>query len=504
MKDNSKKADKIICIAAICYVILPIIIFLIGWTRLWVALIGVAIFIFLACRIFFALSGSESFSFFSEKKIWIASLVVLAVWVLLSGIGGWAFQNQDFWARNPIYRDLSTYSWPVIYDLAKEPYHVQDVFGTGKVAFSYYFSWWLPVALISKIFHFGENGRCVLLYIWSLTGVFITLYLISRKLKKTSLGIVAIFISFSGLDAIPHILVSTILNGFSSVFPWTYHIEWWADYFQYSSNTTQLFWVFNQSIPLWILMGLLIQLKDSKYLIGLAALSFAYSPWATLGMIPFAISGSINNKKSFLESLNIVNIISALYMMLVYGLFYVSSTGSEGFIGLIFGRYPGKSTDILFWYSLFILFEFGIYYIVMGKTVKRYNYWLVTILTLLFIPLLHVLEIDFVMRASIIPLFMTMIYVLQFLYDRSIKGNYRLKKTMLVIALCIGALTPLAEINRSVVNTMTMEYYIQEEVGSLGYFESTRTFYINETQKQYFIYDYENTPFFKYIGKQTV
>ncbi len=501
MPKFSLKTDKLVCGMAIGYVILPVIVFAFGWTRLWIALIGLFLFCFLSYRLFLSLADAGNFSLSIYKPVWISAFVALALWVILSGIGGYAFQNQDFWARNPIYRDLCNYSWPVIYDLSHEPLHAQEVFGTGSVAFSYYFSWWLPVALVSKIFGIGELGRSFLLYIWALAGVFLAFYLVCRKLGKVSGCIVAVFIGFSGLDAIPHILINSILNGFISVFPWTYHIEWWADYFQYSSNTTQLFWVFNQAIPIWILIGLFLQLKDSKYLIGLISLSFAYSPWATLGMVPFAVWGSVRNKKAIKDSFNVVNIISAIYMMMVYGLFYGSSTGSEGYLGLIFGIYPGRTFDILFWYALFAFFEFGLFYIIIGKRIRDYEYGLLSVFLLLILPFLHILEIDFVMRASIMPLFMTMVFVLAFLNERSDDKRVRIKKYLLIIALCIGALTPLAEIGRSVSRTITYENYLQEEVGSLGYFESTRAFYLNETQKQYFIYDYENTPFFKYLAK---
>ncbi len=500
MTKNSHKTDNIICIAALCYVILPVIIFLFGWTKIWVALIGAALFILLAFRLFKSLIDTEKAITF-DKRFWILASIVLAVWVILSGIGGYAFQNEDFWARNPIYRDLSTYSWPVFYDLSKEPAYVQEICGTDTVAFSYYFSWWLPVALLSKIFRLGDPGRNFLLYLWAFIGTFLAVYLVCRKLEKTSFGIIAVFIGFSGLDAVPTILLNSIFNGIGSVFPWMYHIEWWAGYFQYSSNTTLLFWVFNQSIPIWILMGLFLQLKDNKSFIGLTSLSFAYSPWATLGMVPFAIAGTLKDRKKIFDAINIGNILSAVYMMIVYGLFYGSSTGSEGFVGLIFEKYSDRIVDVLFWYVLFVVFEFGIYYFILGKSARKSEYYLLTLAMLAVLPLVHILEVDFVMRASIIPLFMTMIYVLEFLYKKSESAHYNVRRRLLIIALCIGALTPLSEIDRSVIKTVTMDDHLEDSIGSLGYFEDDHSFYIYETRNQYFVYDYESTSFFRYIGK---
>lgn len=134
------------------------------------------------------------------------------------------------------------------------------------------------------------NVRNILLYLWAVLGIIEIIYLLCRKLNKCSWIIPVIMILFSGLDIIPYWICN-------NKFPGTSHIEWWAGYFQYSSNTTQLFWVFNQSIPIWLIMALMLQLKDEKYIASLLALSFAYSSWATFGMIPIAFIGLLKYVK---------------------------------------------------------------------------------------------------------------------------------------------------------------------------------------------------------------
>ena len=71
----------------------------------------------------------------------------------------------------------------------------------------------------------------------------ITIYLSNRYFNKKSYIFLFVFVAFSGLDIIP---------GFSANVPidFIYHIERWAKYFQYSSKTTLLYWVFNQAIPI--------------------------------------------------------------------------------------------------------------------------------------------------------------------------------------------------------------------------------------------------------------
>lgn len=193
-------------------------------------------------------SKNRVINFFDKRYLnfWIIVLAVVAVWVYLSGIGSFVFQNGDYWVRNPIFRDLSTYQYPVIYDLSKESEAVQRICGSERVAFSYYFCWWLPVSYASKLFGLSETARNVLLYLWAVLGILATVYLICRKIGKCTYIVPVVLIVFSGLDIVPWLLKNNIFSNL----PWTTHIEWWAGYFQYSSNTTQLFWVFNQSIPI--------------------------------------------------------------------------------------------------------------------------------------------------------------------------------------------------------------------------------------------------------------
>lgn len=87
-----------------------------------------------------------------NRPFWIFVLTILGIWVYLSEIGGYVFQNDDYWARNPIFHDLSTYPWLVYYDLSTQSEIVQLACGNEQIAISYYFAWWLPVCLTAKLF----------------------------------------------------------------------------------------------------------------------------------------------------------------------------------------------------------------------------------------------------------------------------------------------------------------------------------------------------------------
>lgn len=501
MTKAKNRCDKIVMICAECYIVLPIIIFMFGWLKTMYAIAGCIMIIGLAVTLYRALGKTEkgSIDIFSRKNVtfWVAVIIISAIWVYMSGIGGYAYQNGDHWARNPIFNDLSTYSWPVVFDLSAESKIVKSICGDGEVAFSYYFSWWLPVCLIAKVFNLAYNVRNVLLYSWALLGILLIIYLMCRKFGYVCIGGVIALMAFSGLDAIP-IWMS---HNFFDTFPWNGHIEWWAHYFQYSSHTTQLFWVFNQSITIWLIVAVLIQLDDAKCIAGLSSLAFAYSPWATFGMVPYAIYGSVKGKKEIKSAVNPFNLLVPAVMLIVFGTFYMAGSGSDGYIGFIFMKYPDEKRRILCNYLLFILFEFGLFYLVMGREAFGYKYYWVTLLELILFPLFIVRDGNFIMRGSIPALFMTMVYVVSYLLKNKDSKSHKSRKYMLIGILGLGFLTPLSEINRTLVQTSTNDNILQEQVGSFGNIQTEDEGLIKVTRVQFFVYDYENKFFFKYLAR---
>lgn len=186
-------------------------------------------------------------------------------------------QTGDFLARNPIYRDLCTYDWPIVYDLSKQSDAVQAVVGSGTVAFSYYLTYWLPPALLSKIFSFSEIGRNLSLYFYTVFGIFLVVYNLCRYFKKVSYKILLIFIFFSGLDIagclIHRVFVAAVKVNEQQNFSMLLYdfIETWAGKYEYLSNTTNLFWAFNQAVPTWLIVILFLQLRSNKNSLALSS-----------------------------------------------------------------------------------------------------------------------------------------------------------------------------------------------------------------------------------------
>ena len=440
----------------------------------------------------------------------------------MSGIGCFMYQNWDFIARNPIYRDLCDYEWPIVYDLSQQSDAVKAITGSDTVAFSYYLTYWLPPALLSKIFVLNELGRNVILYFYTVLGVFLITYNLCRYFKKTSYIILAIFIFFSGMDIVGYLLryvfaITAKINPSGEVTELSkiiyIHIERWCK-FLYLSNTTQLFNVFNQAVPVWLIAILFLQLRSNKNSLALSSLTFAYSAWAIFGMIPLALWQAFKLNKKFRDAFTLQNILIPLAILITYGSFYIMGNGSHG---KPFQFYIENFKELCE-YMLFTLLEFGIYMIIMGKRIAKYDFYHIVLIELLLFPL-YTLDINLIMRGTLSTLFVFMIFILRFLFeeDRALKK----RKIILVIALVIGAVTSVNEINRSVLysavhvlreNNLLPTALIQwaenenikfsrNEINSLGKIKTEDKMSIEMCKDQFFAYDYKNSFFFKYLAK---
>ena len=128
-----KKIDKIMYTNSVSLIIFPVLLFYLGFVNFIISIPLSILTIYLAYKLIKNYSYQEVKY---TKKYWIIAGTVILLWLFFSGIGDFSFQNHDFHFRHAILRDLVNYSWPVHYE---------------KYSFSYYFSYFLPSALIGKI-----------------------------------------------------------------------------------------------------------------------------------------------------------------------------------------------------------------------------------------------------------------------------------------------------------------------------------------------------------------
>jgi hypothetical protein len=143
--------------------IVPVIIFFIFFTKLYISI--PAIFIIIICyrNLVIAEKSKEKVKIKQKKNYYLTVTIILLLWNIFSGIGSFSYQNNDFNVRNAVLRDLINYDWPVVYDFSNVESDIKEVIGDGQAGFVYYYAYWLPSALFGKIF--GELGANIFLII---------------------------------------------------------------------------------------------------------------------------------------------------------------------------------------------------------------------------------------------------------------------------------------------------------------------------------------------------
>lgn len=426
---------------SILYLAFPFLLFLFGWVRLTIAVPLAVIFLFAFWK---AARQSPASNYQSPNSpITIYHLLLTALWLLLSGIGGYAFQNWDHHWRNAVFHDLIHFDFPV--------YYSQPESGPVKMLV-YYVGYWLPAAWIGKLL--GWQAANFALFIWTWLGVILVTLHLASFLKTSPFKAALLLIFFSGLDALGVLLFP---KDYPTLLPPVTHLEIWSGtQLQYSSFTTQLFWVFNQAVPAWLVISVIANRSWSRtspphsndMLFLLWSLCFFFAPLASVGLLPYVLIEIVKGTdfKSPLKNLRWEILPAAILIFLLSTFYFSSNTAaqSRGLQSIPFGGF-----------LVFFLLEGGILWLAPAALKWRDPRWIVTGILLFVIPFIQLGSgRDFVMRASIAPLFYLMLLTGETIFDKTAP---RILLITFYFLLSIGALTPLYEINRSAYRTY--EYY---------------------------------------------
>ena len=235
-------------------------------------------------------------------------------------------------------------------------------------------------------------------------------------------------------------------------------IEWWTSRFSYSANTTQLFYVFNSSLPVWMLACLLLLLPKHKNRAALGSLAFAYSPFGTVAFVVIVLADIFRRagKAWFTrikEAISVQNLLIPLLMLVVYGSFYlqVDLQKSSSVDGFIFTIYPERKTFTL--YILFLLVEVWVYFIAIGKNARKLRYYWTTLLGLSLIPLMKVgMANDWSLKVSTPLLFLLVVIILESYYREPEKR----RRYIILGVLFLGYMTSAMELQRTIYGTLTI------------------------------------------------
>ncbi len=499
-------------IASTAYLCLPILIFFIGFLKaVFAAAFGLLLILgaVLAVRrlsVNKAPDGLGAKEVFIDTKTLIVSAIIFILWCFIAGIGGIMWQTYDFCVRNAVMNDLVELKWPLFYDMSlQQNPEVQAYFGDGTFAFVYYVTYWMVPALAGKVFGITV-GRIVLL-LWSVLGILLAFIGVSFINKKATLITALIFVFFSGIDILPY-AVRIMLNRADNVFS----AEGYAEYFTFCSNTTSVFNVFNQVIPVWLIVTMLMTCdgRDTGFT---GALTFCYSPWGTLTVFPIAIYSLIKKAremrlkgKGLNTVLSVNNILVPTVLVIVFGTLYMAGNSATSLKGFIFEFYPVGS--IVIRYLLLMVFDLLPLVLLLYNDYKKNGYFLVATAILALLPFYRItFWNDFNTRGSMAPLFVLCIMLCgtaeNKLFDRNTKGKAKQKlktaQATFLLVMFLGGLTGLGCIFEGVINTLTGAETAANGIGSFGNIADANYMYIVE--EQFFVKDYCDSLYFKYLSK---
>lgn len=521
-KERSSKEAKSITIpypwlyaSIVLFLTIPLFMFFLGYLKLQVSipltLIFAGIVLYCVSDCMNGPDGNKNWGSDKDLKIPLSYLIGFAVTALavsfVSGAGEYIYTLQDHEYRRAILRDLINYDWPVIYNYNTQTNpEVIKIFGmaSGQRAFSYYFIYWMPAALAGKAF--GFNVGNFVLYLWNSIGIFLSLLSTSAVIKKVTAWVPFIFVFFSGLDIIPNL-----------VYELTHYSDWrWFEGFvtsmSYVSNFRELASVFNQMVPCFLVVAILLMSNNTRSMGLTAGILFCYSPWAVFGILPMVAAFLFGKNlraskisKTLYNTFSPANIASAVLILTIFGSYYMTNSGAVGYKGFAWEYFSNPGWFILA-YIVFILIEVIPFALILYKREKNNPVFIAAFATLLILPFYRVSEMnDFTMRGSMPALFFFCILlcgVVPEVMDQ--KNTPTTKKGWLksaAIMLTVILMTFPTLLNLFVIfgSMLQGDKGNEENIGSLGNIRQAE--YAEVIQEQFFAEGYEGSFFYRYFAK---
>lgn len=350
---------------------------------------------------------------------------------LLGGQSHLFFANDDWLIRDAVLHDLATGPWPVGYLYAGDATMLRAPLGL-----------YLLPAAIGRVAGLHAAHGALLIQNGLLFGCLFYGFARLAPSRRRGLGLLAVFVAFSGWDVVGSMLAGDPLNPGR-------HLEHWARSLQFSSHVTQLFWVPNHAASGWIFVGAYglwrsgaLRATSLAVIFGLCVL---WSPLSMIGAVPFlAVTLAADAGRGRLTPEGLAAI----------GLAGLGLVPVALYLGADAGRVPHGLQDLtgpfLHRYALLVLLEVVPPVLLLVLAPGRGTPWdraeigLVVGLLLL-VPLYRLGAVDFVMRASIPAL-----AVLALRVGTAVAGLRTRRLALAVAVLGIGAITPLYEVIRAV------------------------------------------------------
>ncbi|GHU84457.1 hypothetical protein AGMMS49941_02290 [Deferribacterales bacterium] len=421
--------------APLVYLALPLAIFFLTWLRLPVGLPATFILLYLCycyCR------DIKLKLDVVIDKYFIITMVVLLLFVYLSGVGGYGpIVSGDMHRRNAAFGDLLANSWPVY-------------FSENGGSLVYYIGFWLVPAVISKLFSLSWTSANLVLFVWTLIGMVLAYLLVSSYLKvsagKRLLLVAIIFITWAGLHTIGALIVA-LKSG--TIMPFSTHYQGYLGIagriYGFRTIFHGIILFFHNAIPIWIMCGLFLQLyKRTDYYAFFGLIILPYSPWAFLSLgvvsVGLAIKFVLNWLKNRSFHSHIKTILSAtnvlaVALIIIFMLYFTGTLSTRLYLFVPLKDWSfGRVLMLLLFYAV----EFGIFMAVIYKENKNnLIYWLIGTL-LIICPLVEINDVNLQIYLSFMPLSLLMMLYAEYLLSIISKpATYRHFIAIMLFVVCV-------------------------------------------------------------------
>ena len=383
---------------AIIYLMVPLIIWLVGWFNWWFGIPAAALII-LAFRP--ALSGFPRLSL--PRPMTFAILLLAAVWMMSTAAGGvFDVGNADWNKHRSILLNLGYYPWPTFLPEPLAAYLPAEF--SPPYLLRYHLGWYIVPGTFARLL--GTAALNWVVPLWTWLGIALVLLLVIRKRRAWGVILaVVIFIFFGGLDILRPILLEMIGGS-------TEHIERRFEV-KYLTNMHSFSWAPQHFIPAGLYTFLLLQLHRQPRFLAVSAILLATAPfWSSLvaiGLLPFtALLIWKNGLRPFLGWSNLA-LATALAGLIVIYLASGPLSLEQGWIWEIYD-WPILAR----WIPMLYLTEFlllALLLCALRPNLYRKHFFIVSLAILILVPLYRYgHHNDISMRASLPAIFVLCYY----------------------------------------------------------------------------------------------
>lgn len=474
---------------------LPIFIFLLGWTSIFVALpvlLFTLVAIYYVLRKIYIENKEETCSSFFEILVVFGGFFLFFV---LAGHSDLFAQDFDWHKHHAIFNDLMNYEWPVVYK-------------DGSLL-TYYLGQYIVPSFLGKVFH----SSVVMVWsvpIWNAIGLTLVysvlVFLLKADTKRKKICIVLFMLLWGGCTELGNFIYHLLHYGTIKLLPGAFK---WIDLdnvrIHFASNYDALYGAFQHVIVPWLATCFFLGNRKRVESYILIALPLMFSAtFAFVYFVPvlvfFAFWNIRNNLiKDYLKSIFGIENIFMLPLAGVFGVYFAGNVFSDKPGNVGFEIFNIK--DNLLFYLLFVLTEFLLYAVFLFKRNVKNPLFYVALVELLIIPFFKMgLFNDLCSRGSIPARFILMFLCLEFYFSKP-KRNWRVYGLSLMLALSVFITGGQIIYNFSMtVMNWKDKTFLADNYKTLEGFSGNPGIRIDEAYN-YFTPNYQQSLFY-YIGKK--